>query len=200
MQGVSRPSLQQHRKGGMAVEDFLTLIMVVLAIVSAISKNKKKAERARVKKAAQTQKPSTLEQSIAQWFDEAATAKPEAPAKPAEAAVPAGTGSIKEATHEGIHPCEEHPVAPKQVAQPRVQTRVQVTEKPAVIMGSMGEDTHEGLHPCDDHDDAPMQGMGTLAEIPVEKPGVQLDWSGDNMVKAFIMQEVLTRPCQRRRA
>ena len=40
----------------------------------------------------------------------------------------------------------------------------------------------------------------TLYVLPVEKPGLQLEWTGENMVKAFIMQEVLTRPCQRRRA
>ena len=31
-----------------------------------------------------------------------------------------------------------------------------------------------------------------------EKPGLTLEWNGESMVKAFIMQEVLTRPCERR--
>lgn len=64
--------------------------------------------------------------------------------------------------------------------------------------GSMLADTHEGEDPC--HEDqlravpAPV-----LSPTPEERPGLTLDWNGENMVKAFVMQEVLTRPCQRRR-
>jgi len=32
-----------------------------------------------------------------------------------------------------------------------------------------------------------------------EESGLTLDWSGENMVKAFVMQEVLKRPCERAR-
>lgn len=174
----------------MTVDDLFALIVVILGIVSAISKNKKKAQKA-ARKAVKTpaKKAATLEQTLAEWFDEAKTAAQPAPAAPA----------AKPVTHEGIHPCDEHNSEPVKVVQPRIQTRVQVTEKPQVVLGSMGTDTHEGIHPCDEHDDNLLQPDRPLVPVPVEKPGIQLDWNGDNMVKAFIMQEVLTRPCDRRR-
>lgn len=180
------------------MDDLLGFVIVILGIVSAISKNKKKKQRAAgrttAKQAAAAKKQRQwpeLEKSLREWFEE--------PAKP-EAAVPASTGSIKEITHEGVHPCDEHTSAPKQVVQPRIQTRVQVTEKPQVVLGSMQQDTHEGLHPCDEHDAVSMQDVKPLIPMDGEKPGLQLDWTGENLVKAFIMQEVLMRPGQRRRA
>ena len=177
------------------MEDLLGFIFVIVAIVSSIAKNKKKKQRAAGRKAArqeiaakkQSQWP-TLEKSLAELFD--------VPTANQAAAVPASTGSIKEMTHEGLHPCNEHTSQPKQVAQPRVQ----VSEAPLVMMGSMNADTHEGLHPCDEHDAAPLRAARPQLPVEEEQPGLQLDWTGENVVKAFIMQEVLTRPCQRRRA
>jgi len=185
------------------VEELLAVLIVVVSIVSTIKKNQKKRlqeqgrREARQAQAAapQGRAPYSME-SLQQWFEEEAAARP---AEKAQPAVPAGAGfggSIREMTHEGIHPCDEHTAVP----QPRIQTRVQVTEKPAVVVGSMGVDTHEGIHPCDEHEDSLLQSDKPLVSVPVEKPGIQLDWTGDNMVKAFIMQEVLTRPSQRRRA
>ena len=196
----------------MTVEDLLGFVFVIVAIVSSIMKNKKKMEQAKGRKAAQqarAAKPQTNRapysmESLQSWFEENAQAadktQPVQAAKPAEPAVAASTGSIKEQTHEGMHPCQEHDDAPQQVAQPRIQARVQVTEKPRVMVGSMGVDSHEGIHPCDDHKDELLQSERPLVAMPVEKPGIQLDWTGENLVKAFIMQEVLTRPCQRKRA
>ncbi len=192
----------------MTVEDFLGFVFVIIAVVSAISKNNKKKQQAQGRKAAQQAQASKPKQNRApysmealqSWFEENAQTQPAEQAKPQEPAVAASTGSIKEITHEGVHPCDVHPDAPKQVVQPRIQTRVQVTERPQVVLGSMGVDTHEGIHPCDEHEDEVLQSGKPLIAMPVEKPGIQLDWTGENMVKAFIMQEVLTRPCQRRRA
>lgn len=198
----------------MTVEDLLGIVFVIIAIVSSIAKSNKKKQQAQGKKAAQqaqANKPKTNRapysmESLQGLFDELSQAASDKEAKPVQAAVPqegasaASTGSIKEQTHEGVHPCDVHSSAPKQVAQPRVQTRVQVTEKPQVVLGSMGVDSHEGIHPCDEHEDELLQSDRPLVPVPVEKPGIQLEWTGDNMVKAFIMQEVLTRPGQRRRA
>ena len=193
----------------MTVEDLLGFVVVILGIVSMISKNKKKQQQAAGRKAArqaQAAKPQTNRapysmESLQAWFEEnEEDAEAKKSAVPAEPAVAASTGSIKEQTHEGMHPCDVHEDAPAQVAQPRIQARVQVTDKPKVVLGSMGTDTHEGIHPCDEHEDELLQSNKPLMPMPVEKPGIQLDWTGENMVKAFIMQEVLTRPCQRRRA
>ena len=190
------------------MDDLLGFIFVIVAIVSSIMKNKKKMEQAKGRKAArqaQAAKPKTNRapysmESLQAWFEENAQTQPAQTAKPEEPAVAASTGSIKEQTHEGLHPCDEHADAPQQVAQPRIQARVQVTEKPQVLLGSMGADTHEGIHPCDEHENELQQSNRPAMARPVEQPGLQLDWTGENMVKAFIMQEVLTRPCQRRRA
>lgn len=185
------------------MEDLLGFVVVIIGIVSMISKNKKKQQakgRKSVQKQPAKQAPLTME-TLQAWFDEdEEEAEDKKPAVSVEPAMAASTGSIMEKTHEGLHPCDEHTSAPKQLAQPRIQARVQVTEKPQVVLGSLGTDTHEGIHPCDEHEDELLQGDRPLIAMPVEKPGIQLEWTGDNMVKAFIMQEVLTRPGQRRRA
>ncbi len=189
----------------MTVEDLLGFVFVIIGIVASIKKNQKKKQQAQARKqvrqelAGKNQNRAPYSMEVLQaWFEEEAEDKK--PAAPVEPAVAASTGSIKEQTHEGLHPCDVHENAPKQVAQPRIQTRVQVTEKPQVVLGSMGVDTHEGIHPCDEHEDEMLQGSKPLIPMAVEKPGIQLDWNGDSLVKAFIMQEVLTRPGQRRRA
>lgn len=168
----------------MAVEELFEslfgFIMVVVAIISAIAKNNKKKTESIRKRAASPNHPS-VEQTLAEWFNAPQPAASTA-AEPAPAVMVPDPAPV-----------------PKQVAQPRVQTSVAVKERPAVVVGSMGVDTHEGLHPCDDHNDEPMRDPKPLAPVAVEKPGIQLDWNGDNLVKAFIMQEVLTRPADRRR-
>ena len=172
------------------MEDLFAVIMAVLAIVSAIMKSKKKAEKIRKKTAAPNQ--PTLEQSLAEWFNaspQEQSVRPKVEVEKQEAAQNAGTAALAQ------------PNIPeeKQVAQPRVKARVEVREKPTAVTGSLGEDTHEGLHPCDEHEDEPLQDAAPLLPVPVEEPGIRLEWSGENMVRAFIMQEVLTRPCDRRR-
>lgn len=189
----------------MTVEDFLGFLFVIIGIVASIKKNQKKKQQAQARKVVrkeiaakqQNRAPYSME-ALQAWFEEETGEKQ--PAAPAEPAVAASTGSIKEQTHEGLHPCDVHEDAPQQVAQPRIQTRVQVTERPQVVLGSMGVDSHEGIHPCDEHEDDLLTSDKPLIPMTVEKPGIQLDWTGENMVKAFIMQEVLTRPAQRRRA
>lgn len=193
-------------------ESLFGLFIVAMAVISAVGKNKKK--KAAMKKtvnkpmpqarstpsametlrkafeeaADDTPKPAktNLEETMRAWFEQP---KQEAPATQAPA--PAAPAAV-----EGL----PLTAAPKPVVQPRVTTRVAVKEQPAVILGSLGEDTHEGIHPCDEHADEPLGSTQPIVARPVEKPGIQLDWTGDNMVKAFIMQEVLSRPSQRRRA
>ena len=60
------------------------------------------------------------------------------------------------------------------------------------VPGSFAEgNATEGLDPCHD-------GSSITASAADAGSGLNLDWSADSMVKAFVMQEVLTRPCQRR--
>jgi hypothetical protein len=63
------------------------------------------------------------------------------------------------------------------------------------IAGSLGVTSSEGKDPC--HEEQ-LTARLDAAEPTQEAPGLQLDWNGESLVKAFIMQEVLTRPAQRR--
>ena len=68
----------------------------------------------------------------------------------------------------------------------------------APTSGSLNVVSPEGKDPC--HQEQLPQRRQSVAEAaPAEQPGLTLDWNGEAMVKAFVMQEVLTRPCDRRR-
>ncbi len=60
--------------------------------------------------------------------------------------------------------------------------------------GSLGVTSTEGKDPC--HEDQ-LTLERTYDEPVKAEGGLTFDWSGENMVKAFVMQEILTRPCQR---
>lgn len=85
-------------------------------------------------------------------------------------------------------------------AQPTVHTHLApACDLDADLSGSMRYDSPEGIDKCHEDElrpvDQPLQ-----AEEPVqEKSGLALDFSPDAMVQAIVMQEVLTRPCDRRR-
>lgn len=66
--------------------------------------------------------------------------------------------------------------------------------------GSLGEVSQEGIDPCHEEQFDDMDNALVQAPAQEEAPGLALDWSGESMVKAFIMQEVLNRPGQRRRS
>ena len=60
--------------------------------------------------------------------------------------------------------------------------------------GSLGVASLEGKDPCH----AQQLTHPRTEEAPAqEEAGLTFDWSGENLVKAFVMQEVLTRPCHR---
>ena len=63
--------------------------------------------------------------------------------------------------------------------------------------GSLGVTSTEGRDPCHETQMAALE-RSSFAPV-AEQPGLKLDWSGENMVKAFVMQEVLTRPRDRTR-
>ena len=166
------------------MEGMFEFLLVILAVVSFIKKNQKKKQTKSV-----STKPAqnTAMQTVMEWLEEVNEEEQDEPkAQPVPQPVPAAQPVVLPEK--------------KDVAQPKVKPRVEVREAPAVVVGSLGEDSHEGRHPCDEHDAAPMD----IGRIPPEGldegNGIRLDWSGDNMVKAFIMQEVLMRPSQRRRA
>lgn len=66
--------------------------------------------------------------------------------------------------------------------------------------GSLGVKSAEGKDPCHEEQLAAQPVNQPAAPIANAAPAISFDWSSENMVKAFVMQEVLTRPCQRRAA
>ena len=86
---------------------------------------------------------------------------------------------------------------PGQLATPTVHPHLQPDCATHDVPGSLGVTSMEGKDPC--HEDE-LTLERTVATPAKPEGGLQLEWSGENMVKAFIMQEVLTRPAQRRRA
>ena len=62
------------------------------------------------------------------------------------------------------------------------------------VPGSLGVTSTEGKDPCPEEQ---LTHTRSFQEPAPEEPGITFDWSGESMVKAFVMQEILTRPCQR---
>ncbi|MBE5810732.1 MAG: hypothetical protein E7318_07355 [Clostridiales bacterium] len=101
---------------------------------------------------------------------------------------------------------------PWQPAQPTVLPPTTITDIPSPVIvptvhphfepdcdthdtpGSLGVTSTEGKDPC--HEEQ-LTHTRTTDDPIQDAPGMTFDWSGENMVKAFVMQEVLTRPCQR---
>ena len=157
------------------MDDFLGVVLVIIAVVSAISKNAKKKKKAQ-------------EQSRQIWV-----------AVPKMEAVPKDTQKPAPAAEESMLP-PEMPAAPvvRQEIAPRVETRVRVSPHMEEYEGSLHAESTEGVDPCHEEQLSGRPAL-QLAPMPVETPGIRLDWTGENMVKAFIMQEVLQRPCDRRK-
>lgn len=162
--------------------DFLALIIIGF-IVSALSKNSKKKKVMKKKAAAmpteafgqemgpQTASTQTRE-PIIHLYD---------PAKEKQAE-------------------ERRIVVAQPDIAPRVAPHVHVTpHRPDMFAGSMDAETQEGEDPCHEEQLNPVEGTRLMAPIQQEEPGLSLEWTGESMVKAFVMQEVLQRPCDRRR-
>jgi hypothetical protein len=85
-----------------------------------------------------------------------------------------------------------------------MQPRISVTpETDDLFAGSMHRGQHRGRGPLP-HPAGPKNAPRDDAPAPttpthVETPGIALDFSEASMVKAFVMQEILTRPCERHR-
>ncbi|MBQ8200452.1 MAG: hypothetical protein IJZ74_01650 [Clostridia bacterium] len=143
------------------MEDMIgVVIMLIVAVVSAInSANKKQKNAAKSIYATPSSSPAKVQRAPA--------AQP-TPMIPAEAYTPAAIS-----VHTHLEPdCSTHD-----------------------LPGSTGYASTEGKDPC--HDEQ-LAGMRSYHGDVQEQSGLTLEWTGDSMVKAFVMQEVLTRPCQRR--
>ena len=86
---------------------------------------------------------------------------------------------------------------PAPAAAPTVHPHIKPDCDTHDVPGSLGVTSLEGKDPC--HEDE-LTLERTFDEPALTENGLTFDWSGQNMVKAFVMQEILTRPAQRRRA
>lgn len=84
---------------------------------------------------------------------------------------------------------------PGTVAAPTVHTHLQPDCAVHDAAGSLNFASNEGKDPC--HEEQ-LTHARTGRPENAEAGGLQLDWTGDGLVKAFVMSEILTRPQQRR--
>lgn len=116
-------------------------------------------------------------------FQQRAAARTAAPAKPASMAT--------------MLP-ERNVAQPRvSVSAPTVHTHLTPDCETHDAPGSLGVGSSEGKDPCHEEQLTAQRSMHDESEAA---PALTLDWTGDSLVKSFIMQEVLTRPAQRRAA
>ena len=87
-------------------------------------------------------------------------------------------------------------VVPAQVISPTVHPHLTPDCNIHDNSGSLNYTSNEGKDPC--HEEQLNRIRTPEETAPPEQGGLTFDWTGDNMVKAVVMQEVLTRPVQRR--
>lgn len=153
------------------MEDVFSAIIVIIGAVATIVSSIKKQQ-----KKAETHYPPIVTASPTQARPAAKPAQPVQPVQPVMSAPPAA----------------EAPAAP---AAPTVHTHLAPDCETHDAPGSLNFTRTEGKDPC--HAE---QLRDEREPLPEEEttPGLTLEWSGEAMVKAFVMQEVLARPGQRR--
>ena len=163
------------------MDDLLSLLVIVFTVVGMINKSKKKKEQqAKSQKAFQEMPPVTAPQAV--------------PQQPA--AAPAATMMPPRPAHKPVTPLEA-----------MIEQVVRET-KGGSMEGRTDHSAHiscEGHDPC--HEDqlspavrparAAVQETAMASEA--ESTSLKLNFTGDEMVRAVVMQEILTRPCDRRR-
>ena len=86
------------------------------------------------------------------------------------------------------------PAAPAQPVRPTVMTpTINVTEHDdSVYTGSLNAVTGEGYDPCHEEQLSAITYEPAVSAEPAE-PGLQLSWTGSEIVRGFVMSEVLNR-------
>lgn len=154
------------------MEDMLELFFAVLVLgVSLLAKIMKKQKNAQAKAMYEASFPEK----------KPASAKAEHPYTPAQPTI------LPPVTASDI---------PGQVIAPTVHTHVQPDcETHDAPSGSLYVTTDEGKDPC--HEPQLTHARSNQEPAEQEEGSLTFDWSGENMVKAFVMQEILTRPASR---
>jgi len=172
------------------MEDLFGLIVwIVIIAVSISSKSKKKAKQAekRRKQAESNPWEQVLQNipgqsgEVIRQLAEAAKPVPTAPA-PAQMSMPLPTAA-------------QAPAGTFAPLAPTVHTHLEPDCEVHDAPGSLGYVSTEGVDSCHEEQFEPRR---ELMPQRTERPGIQLKLDSDSLVQAFIMQEVLTRPCDRR--
>ena len=84
---------------------------------------------------------------------------------------------------------------PHEPARSVLQPSITFTEHDdSVYQGSMNAVTGEGYDPCHDEQLAPLTAAETaVPSADAAVPGLQLSWTGSDIVRGFVMSEILTR-------
>lgn len=154
----------------MPIEAILALIVIFCAVNASKSKQKKReAEKAR-------QMP-TAQQMTAQ------------PQKPHHVQTNVKPTSQAFHAHTTVH-----------AAKPKVHEHLAAEcDLDAELQGSMAYDSSEGRDQCHENELRPVHEKRPEVPHETQQPGLKLNFSPDAMVQAMVMQEVLTRPCERKR-
>ena len=159
------------------------VVFIVVTLTNALSgKNKKNQKKPQSGIPPVTAKPITkpLEsKSFQDWFDDMTAAQTAPPTSPQPRPV---------ATEAKPAPME-----------PRVHTHLSMDCDIDEPSGSMEFTSTEGIDPCHDEELPSRDTPRPSFPVAQEQPGLALEWNGDALVRSVIMQEVLTRPCQRKR-
>lgn len=164
------------------------VVFIVVTLTNAITgKNKKKQNK-------QTSVPP---------FTAQPTVRPAEPVKPAQQPRPVALGEVEKRFTAPQTEQPRTPVAPPApataVAAPKVHPHLTLDCDIDEPSGSMDFVSTEGADPCHDDDLPDRRAPRPVLAAAQEQPGLALEWTGDALVRSVIMQEVLTRPCQRQR-
>ena len=161
------------------------VVFIVVTLTNALTGKNKKGQKKSTGFPPVTAKPITKpadQKSFQDWFDEMAAAQTK---QPSPAPQPQQT--------------RMEPEAKPAPLEPRVHTHLSLDCDMDEPSGSMAFTSTEGLDPCHDEEMPSRRMPRPSFPAPQEQPGLALEWNSDALVRSVIMQEVLTRPCQRKR-
>ena len=97
-------------------------------------------------------------------------------------------------------PMPAHAHTTVHAAKPKVHEHLAAEcDLDAELQGSIGYDSPEGRDKCHEAELFPAHEKRPEAPHEEVQSGLKLDFSPNAMVQAMVMQEVLTRPCERRK-
>ena len=166
---------------------FWAIILVIFVVTSSVQKSKQVNQ----KKNRSNRQPTIPYRPVNPHDDdlEASSLEVTAPI-PVVKTVPSQTAAS---------PLSPEGMRPQHIMEPTVHVHQAPECAVHDVPGSLGVNSTEGQDPCHEDQLAHVYPASPSAPVMTEVPGLALEWSGDSMVRAVIMQEVLQRPCQRRR-